>query len=241
MLNTIPISDQHKVYLANSIFRAVTDDLPEIIYENQLPTAVGSGLFRWNFINRNLMDENPVNFEISLPKRGAWRFALLRDSLTNFSFSIMTEQNFAKLQKHPPLKQHYLEALVSRNHWREPISSQLVIEDVLPERDGSALGELRELLLSEFSGIVDEHVLILFDYNYSGVTTVRAVLLTPTLDIAVSDDWTRFMRDKYIPQPSIFFEDSDEEESLVSLKTEYSLDAESMVEIASQNEAELKK
>lgn len=46
VIHEIPLSENQKAFLANGIFRAVTQDMPELIYENELPTAVGSGLFR---------------------------------------------------------------------------------------------------------------------------------------------------------------------------------------------------
>ena len=67
--------------------------MPELIYENELPTAVGSGLFRWNFINRNLSNGLNGEFQVSFQKRGAWKFLLLYDSITNFSVSVMKNYN----------------------------------------------------------------------------------------------------------------------------------------------------
>ena len=91
MNNSIPISDGQKVFIANGIFRAISQDLPEIIYEHNLPTTVGAGLFRWNFINRNLSDSLCADFEVCIPPRGAWRVLILRDKVSNMSFSIMSE------------------------------------------------------------------------------------------------------------------------------------------------------
>ena len=240
MSYTFPLSDDSKVFLSNCIFRAITNDLPELIYENRLPTSVGSGQFRWNFINRNLLEDAPENFETAFAKRGGWIFILLRDAYTNLSFSIMSEKNFANLQKHPKQKEHYLEALVSQNEWREPISSQISIDGFFPDRDQSILSELRSQLFSGFTGIIDEHVLVLYDYNYSGVTTIRAVLLTPKLEIAASDDWTNFMRNTFIPTKTINVTSSGEEEDLVSLREEYTPNEQSIVEINTNNKRENK-
>ena len=71
MCQNIPLSNEQKIFLANGIFRAVTQDMSELIYENELPTSVGSGLFRWNFIDRNLCTELGGDFEHSFQKRGA--------------------------------------------------------------------------------------------------------------------------------------------------------------------------
>lgn len=215
------MTEQQKSFLANGIFRAITQDMPELIYENELPTTVGSGLFRWNFINRNLSEGPGIEFETSFQKRGAWKFLILRDYATNFSISIMSEQNFRKLQHHPSLQPHYLEALVFHNKVREPIEGQLHLEGMHTERGPSILSELRNQLLSGFTGIVDEHILLLFDYDYTGVTSARAVLLTPSLDIAVSDNWTAYLKTTYIPRQSSISPILPEEELVVKLKSEY--------------------
>lgn len=221
MNHEIPLNENQKAFLANSIFRAVSQDMPEIIYENNLPTTNGVGLFRWNFINRNLSDGLGGEFDTSYQKRGAWKFLLLREHTTNFSISVMTEQTLKNLQRHPTAKPHYLEGLVSNNKCREPIEGQLCMPELCIERDHSMIAELRNQLLSGFSGIVAEHLLILFDYDYNGVTSARAVLLTPTLEVAVSDNWTKYLKSTYISQQSALIQIISDDEPMVKLKEQY--------------------
>ena len=193
--------------------------MPDIVEENNLPTNVGSGLYRWNFINRNLTSNPLLGFQISFPKRGAWKFLLLLDRNSGFSFSVMTEQNLRKLQKSPPLREHYLEALVFENKDRNPIEGQVCFDCIQRKREPLILEKLRNELFYEFTDVIKEHILILFDYNFTDVTSVRAVLLTPQLEIAFSDDWTNLMRSNYVPAKSILAEFmSEEEEELVTLK-----------------------
>ena len=242
MCSQIPLTDKQKVFLANGIFRAVTQDISEIIYENDLPTTVGSGLFRWNFINRNLSAEMGGDFEFSFQKRGAWKFLILRDRHSKLAFSVMTEQNLKRLQSKPPLRAHYLEALVSDNTARDPIEGQMRMPGIYPERDISILAEIKNQLFSEFSDTVNEHVLVLFDYNYVGVTAVRAVILTTNLEVAVSDDWTKHMTITHIPTQSILAAAlSEEDESLVTLKPEGDTDVSEVVNLPMESsEAEAK-
>lgn len=69
-------------------------------------------------------------------------------------------------------------------------------------------------------GDIAEHVLILFDTHLIRLLSVRAVRLTPSLDISFEENWTDFIHDPYdaeqvvTPQPN----DIDENELLVSLK-----------------------
>lgn len=221
MNDTIPISENQKIFIANGIFRAITQDLPEIIYENNLPTTLGSGLFRWNFVNRNLSENLYGDFETCIQTRGSWKLLILRDKKTNLSFSIMSEKNFRKLQRSSADSIHYLEALICANKNREPDVGQLSLFDSRKPKDASALETLRCQLLSGFSGIVEEHVLILFDYTYTEVTSARAVLLTPKMEIALSEDWTRYLKATYVPQGTLLELVSDDDEILAKLKPQF--------------------
>lgn len=238
METVIPITDDQKVFIANGIFRAVTQDMPEVISENNLPTALGGGLFRWNFINRNLSENLAGDFEAYIQPRVSWRLLLLRDKTSNLSFSIMSEANFRKLQHSRTNSVHYLEALISENKKREPQSQQLSFFPEGRQRDDSILFALRNQLLSCFSGIVEEHILVLFDYNFSGVTSARAVLLNPNMEIAFSEDWTQYLRATYSPQYTILDDNMDFEETLATLKPQYTSDAASIVKPVEQERME---
>lgn len=224
-MDSIPISESQKIFISNGIYRAITLDMPEVIEENHLPTYLGSGLFRWNFIIRNLSDAFAANFEAITAPRGAWKVLLLHDLESNLSFSIMSERNFQKLRNSRSDRVHYLEALISKNEKREPIERQICMDGFQKVRDESLLSIVRDQLLNSFSGIVKEHVLVLFDCDFSGVTSLRAVLLTPELEIAVSDDWTKYLKSTFVPDSSaLAFLLDDDDEPIVKLKTEYEPD-----------------
>lgn len=221
MHNQIPITDNQKAFIANGIYRAISQDMPSVVADNNLPTTLGGGLFRWNFINRNLSENLNGDFESSIQPRASWRLLLLRDKITNLSFSIMSEANFRKVQRSDTSSIHYLEALVSANKKREPIAQQLSLFPNNKQRDESVLSALRNQLLSCFTGIVEEHVLILFDYDFTGVSSARAVLLTPKMEVAVSEDWTPFLRSKVIPQNTILQDILSDSEMLATLKPQF--------------------
>lgn len=225
MNDLIPISDNQKAFIANGIFRAISLDMPEVIEENNLQTALGSGLFRWNFIIRNLSDAFDANFEAIITPRGAWKLLLLRDLNSGLSFSIMSERNFQKISNSSSDRLHYLAALVSKNENREPIEHQICIEGFQKKHSESILTAVRDELLSSFSGFVGEHVLILFDYDFSTVTSLRAVLLTPEMDVAVSDDWTKFLTTTFIPDTSALAALLDENEPIVKLKPQFNVNS----------------
>lgn len=232
MDSIIPISDNQKAFIANGIYRAITVDIPEIIIDYNLSTSLGSGQFRWNFIIRNLSENLISDFENCVRPRGAWKIPLLRDRNTNLSFSFMSEANFRRVQRAPREKLHYLRALVLNNKNRKPLIQQT---SFFPENkcdDENALCNLRNQLLSNFTGIVEEHVLVLFDSKFSGVISARAVLLTPEMEIAVSEDWTQFLRSTVIPQGTLLDELLTNDEVFVTLKPQFDADSITLVKPA---------
>lgn len=222
IFKTIDISDDVRHAIANGIFSAITNDIPEVIQENNLPTSYGAGQFRWNFINRNVINHLDGCFQISIVKRGAYPCLIIYDATTDFTFSIMSERNLARLQKRLPAGIHYLEALVSKNTGYDIIEGQVRLD--FPEtivRDHTYIDSLRNQLLNDFTGIVKNHILITFEYSYSRVISARAILLTPEFGIAFSEDWSHFLDTPYIIGKASILEElnkDDENEPLVHLK-----------------------
>ena len=224
MEDFIPITESQKIFVANGVFRAVTLDMPEVIEDNNLKTSLGSGQFRWNFIIRNLSNSFEANFETITPPRGCWKLLLLRDLVSNFSLSIMSERNFRKLRRSSSDRVHYLPALISENKERASIENQLCLDGFRITPDKNILSDIRAQLLSAFSGMVTEHILVLFDYDFTGVTSMRAVLLTPDMKIAVCEDWTKYLKSTFVPDVSILGSLFDDDEPIVKLKPEYEHD-----------------
>lgn len=221
MNDSIPLTESQKIFVANGVFRAITLDMADVIEDNNLKTSLGGGQFRWNFIIRNLSDSFAANFETITPSRGCWKILLLRDLVSNLSLSIMSERNFRNLRRKTSDRLHYLSALISENKDRESIEHQLSLDGFRVTPNKNTLSEIRVQLLSAFSGMVTEHILVLFDYDYTGVTSMRAVLLTPNMEIAVSEDWAKYLKSTFIPDVSQFSSLLDDDEPIVKLKPEY--------------------
>lgn len=216
---SLEIPEEYKHGIVQGIFNAITNDIPELISEHELPTANGSGLFRWNFINRNIKLNIIGEMQFSILKRGPWKFLLLYDAKTGFTFSVMTESNLIRLQKRRSEGIHYIEALSSVNIGYEPIEEQLRFPGCEVKRDEKMLEELREQLLSEFAGIIRNHILILFNCGYNIVTSARAVLLTPQLEIAYDENWSQYLSKPYYHRNALIADIiTDEDEPIVTLK-----------------------
>jgi hypothetical protein len=217
---SLNIEDYIKHAIANGIFTAVTNDIPELIQEQGLTTALGAGLFRWNFIYRNVCANLGERFQISYAKRGPWKVLVLYDPCSNMTFSIMAERNLSRVMRYPPKGVYYLEALLTKNKGLKVVEGQLRLEFSDVQRDTTALEQLRDELLKEFSGIIQNHMLVLFEYDYNRVTSARIVLLTPEYGIAFSEDWSKFLSEQYVIGGASLLQEAtlDEAEPLVRLK-----------------------
>jgi hypothetical protein len=161
-------------------------------------------------------------FQIDVVKRGPFPVLLLYDESTGFTFSIMAERNLNKLQRRLPNGIHYLESLIVKNTGYEIIKGQLSLDfPQKVERDQTAIENLRNQLLSNFMGIVKNHILIAFDYSFSRVTSAKAILLTPEFGVAFSEDWSAFLDKPYIVGKKSLLSEmaiEENEEPLVRLK-----------------------
>ncbi|AFL99005.1 hypothetical protein Desde_0547 [Desulfitobacterium dehalogenans ATCC 51507] len=235
---SLNMEDDARHAIANGIFTAVTSDIPELVQDYNLPTSNGVGLFRWNFINKNISENLGGRFQLSYAKRGPWKFLLLFERNNGITFSIMTEKNLSKLQKRLPEGTHYLESLIASNTGYDIVEGQLSLEFEQTSRDSDAINKLREELLSEFAGIIKNHILILFDYDDSLVISARAVLLTPELGIAYSEDWSHLLNSPYIIGKTSIVEDmrDDDNEPLVRMKGQKETPSEDLVSISEKPE-----
>ena len=115
-----------------------------------------------------------------------------------------------------------MEALVSKNTGYDIIEGQVSLDfSGTPVRDQTCIESLRNQLLSDFTGIIENHLLITFEYSYSRVISARVILVTPEFGVAFSEDWSHFLDTPYIIGKASILEElnkDDENESLVQLK-----------------------
>ncbi|MCL2285417.1 MAG: DUF5986 family protein [Firmicutes bacterium] len=221
ILSSIDIPDDAKHAITYGIATAITQDIPDLIREHNLPTTNGIPLARWNWVHKRVSENLGGRFQSKYVSRGGWKVLLLYEQILGFTFSIMSEANLLSKQKSLPKNIHYLEALVAKNPKTDAIVGQLRLPGIEINREVSIVEQLRDKLLSDFVGIIQNHITIIFDSSLNTVTSARAVLLTPQLDISYSEDWSHLIKEPYIiGKASILEEMKDENpESLVRLKS----------------------
>jgi len=198
VFKSLDISENAKHAISHGIFKAISQDIPEIISDYKLPTNNGVGQFRWNFIHKRVEENLGGRFQHSYVPRGPWKVLLLFEMELGFTFSIMSEHNLMRLQRHLPKNPHYLEALISKNVGYDVIQGQMRLVNYESSRSPSDVEKLRDVLLTDFAGIIKNHILILFDHYNNNITSIKAVLLTPQFDTAFEEDWGMYIKEPYI-------------------------------------------
>ena len=159
-----------------------------------------------------------------LCQRGSWKVPVLFYGKARILITFMTEGTFAQVRKRRDKEKHYLCGAAAFNHNAKAQYEQfeLQLPGILPT-DEKWLATSQEQLtqaVRKDGGDIAGHVLILFDTHSDRLLSVRAVQLTPALEISFEENWTNLIRDPYdaeqivTPQSS----DIDEDELLVSLK-----------------------
>jgi len=240
IFKSLNISNDAKHAITNGIFTAVTHDIPDLIQDHQLPTNNGIGQFRWNYIHKRVEENLGGRFQLKYVSRGPWKLLFIYEQELGFTFSIMAEKNLTRLMKHLPKGIHYLEALVSKNTGYDVIQGQMRIDGCEHHRNPSDVENLRNVLLADFVGIIQNHILILFDCNFNKVISARAILPTPQFDIAFDEDWSSYLKSPYVIGKESLIESmvEDDSEPLVQLKPKKQTDvADALVSMPSKPEA----
>lgn len=216
----------------NGVDRAIADALrlalevvmPGIMDDNNLTERNGYGQFRWNPIIAQLREKCQhlgwIDFNVC--RRGAWKTPVLFHVASKDLITFMTEGTLKTVQRRKDKGNHYLcgGASFNQNVKAKYEQMELKMPGVLPDME-KWVAKSREELADAVSTSVEEiegHILVLFDANVDRLLTVRAVRLTPPLEISTEEeDWTKFIRMPYSANKEIEPQknnESDEEELL---------------------------
>ena len=136
----------------------------------------------------------------------------------------MTEGTFAQVRKCRDKGKHYLCGAASFNHNVKARYEQLELQlpGILPADEKWIATSQEQLTQAVHKDVGDiaGHVLVLFDTHAGHLLSVRAVQLTPALEISFEENWTDFIRNPYNAEQVVTPQsnDIDEDELLVSLK-----------------------
>lgn len=181
---------------------ATGDDIRVDIQKNDLQTRNSVPARVWDLLNTKLINELDIDeCTIAKTKRGPWEMLVIFEKTTQCIFTFMREKRFEELKKQQYKRRnmHYVDMLSKQfNSDLLAEGNQLSWFEEKSFSDEDRLCELVQNLLSELKGdadIVKNHVLVLFDTVGYQLTHIRAVMVTPSLDIAkdCDENWSQYI------------------------------------------------
>lgn len=200
--------------------------MPGIMDDNNLVERNGYGQFRWNPIITQLREKCQhlgwIDFNVC--RRGAWKTPVLFHGVSHDLITFMTEDTLKTIQRRKDKGKHYLCGGASFNQGIKAQYEQLELElpGVLSDMEKWVAKSREELANAVCASVgeIEGHILVLFDTRVDKLLTVRAVRLTPSLEISTQEeDWTHYIRMPYLADQKIEPQQNNEgdEEELVEL------------------------
>jgi len=187
--------------IVSCIEDAVGDDILIDIHRNDLRTTNSVPSRIWDLLNTNIFKSLDVeSCTIVSAHRGPWEMIVVYEKTSQCIITFMREKRFNDLRNHQSKRtqMHYLDMLAKQFN-KDLLADQNQMT-LLPNSfsDEGRLAELVQNLLSDLGGdvpMVRNHVLVLFDTVGYRLAHIRAVKVTPELDIArgCDQDWTKFI------------------------------------------------
>lgn len=181
---------------------AVGDDIQADIQRNDLQTQNSVPSRIWDLLNTNVIRGlDTEDCTIARAHRGPWEMLVIYEKSSQCIFTFMREKRFAELRKrqHQRKRMHYIDILTQQFN-KDLLADQQQLSFIPCEfSDKDRLAELVQALLLDLGSdtdIVSHHVLVLFDTVGYQLTRIRAVMVTPSLDIAQGSeqDWSKYIR-----------------------------------------------
>lgn len=161
--------------------------------QNSIPSRI------WDLLNRNLIRTiGAQECTIAETHTGPWQMLVLYEVSTKNIITFMREKRFSDIQRYQRRRNrmHYIDALTKRFN-ADLLADQEQIS-LMPHtfRNEDQLAEIVQTLLRGLGGegeVVKNHVLILFETIGDQLVHIRAVKVTPNLDIAQEWDISKYI------------------------------------------------
>lgn len=197
----ISFSPQLITKIVRCVEDAVGDDIRLDIRQHDLQTRNSIPSRIWDLLNTNLIKElETEDCTIAKVHRGPWEMLVVFERSTQCILTFMREKRFSQLRNRQQQRvhMHYIDML-SKQFNEDLLSDQQQLS-FIPHTfsDENRVAELVQAMLHDLEGdaeIVRHHVLILFETVGYQLTHIRAVMVTPSLDIAQNSeqDWSRYI------------------------------------------------
>ena len=195
----ISISDEVATFLVAILESGVGDSIKEDVRVNRLvqPNSTPSRI--WDYINRDVAEQAETHGCLcNLTKRGPWTMSILYDSSSGHVITLMREKRFEELRRQRKTRgnMHYLDAFSQcLNHELcAPAKQQSLFDTETKEsKNLDEATKVVEKMTASFGkeGLIEHHVLVLFNAEGYQLTSVRAVMIDSDLDIVCSENWSK--------------------------------------------------
>lgn len=180
---------------------AVGDDIRADIRQHDLQTRNSTPSRIWDLLNTNVIKMlDAEDCTIAKAHRGPWEMLIVFEKTTQCILTFMREKRFAELRKrqHKRVHMHYIDMLAKQFN-KSLLSDQQQLS-FIPHTfsDEDRLANLVQTMLHDLEGeadVVRHHVLVLFETVGYQLTHIRAIMVTPSLDIAQNSeqDWSQYI------------------------------------------------
>lgn len=180
---------------------AVGDDILLDVQRNDLRTTNSIPSRIWDLMNTNLIKKlDTEDCTIAMAHRGPWQMIIIFEKTSKCIITFMREKRFSELQKRQRsrARMHYLDMLTKQ--FNKDLLAAHQQTALFPHNfsDENQLSELVQMLLNDLEGdvaVVRNHVLVLFETVGYQLSHIRAVKVTPNLEIAQNSeqDWSKYI------------------------------------------------
>lgn len=180
---------------------AVGDDIRADIRQHDLQTRNSIPSRIWDMLNTNIIKTlDTENCTIAKAHRGPWGMLIIYEKSTQCILTFMREKRFAQLRSHQCKRKHFHYVDMLAKQFNGDLLSDQQQLSFIPHTfsDEDRLAELVQTMLHDLEGnaeVVRHHVLVLFETIGYQLTHIRAVMVTPSLDIAQNgeQDWSQYI------------------------------------------------
>jgi hypothetical protein len=193
----------------------------EHISNTKTITNMGYTGTKWDMINTECRDAlSEKKYDVVVCKRGVWQLILMYDKDSKTSYTLMKEKRYEDVCKTVKSnKVHYLEAIATVNEdLVKEKQEQMAFFEGFNELKIEKIENTVEQLLNNIDGEVKKHVLITFTDKNLELSSISALIVTPSLQILYKEDWTEYIEPKYSLDVNNVDINSDDEEIALGFK-----------------------
>lgn len=189
------------IKMVHCVEDAVGDGIREDIQRNDLLTRNSVPSRIWDLMNTKFAKAlETEDCTVATAYRGPWEMVIIFEKTTRFIFTFMREKRFSELRRkqRSRMHMHYIDMLTKQ--FNKALLADQQQLTLLPHHfaDEERLAELVQGMLHDLGNdvsVVRHHVLVLFDTTGYQLTHIRAIKVTPNLDVAqgCEQDWTKYI------------------------------------------------